>query len=248
MQIGQADADQGGWQIQLTAKAGTRADLYNYCGVAHEQTAQALSISNPPPASGSVDLYFPAYAGPMATAFRLPGESKLLWELEVRTDLANTEVTIDCPDLSVVPNDYRLILTDLDADKSVYMRTTHGYSYGSEPQGGVRHFRITAERKSETSLLVTGVTAQQVSGQQAAISYTLSHTAGVDVQIRNIAGRVIQHIQLDGLQGAGPHSLSWDLTNAADSRVPAGTYLCVISARTEDGQAASCVHPISLLR
>jgi len=153
MQIGAAAVAQSGWQIQLTAVAGSRGDLCNYCGVADEQTARALSIPNPPAVSGSVDLYFPTQSGLMATDIRTPHQERLTWEFEVRTDLADTEVIIGYPDLSLVPNDYHLMLTDLDADKSIYMRTTHSYSYDSGPHGGVRHFQLSAELKSETSLL-----------------------------------------------------------------------------------------------
>jgi len=248
LQIGRADVEQGGWQIQLTAKAGSRSDLCNYCGVADEQTAQALSIANPPPASGSVDLYFPNQAGPMATDIRPSSEAKLTWNFEVRTDLSDTEVTIGYPDLSVLPNDYRLTLTDLDADKSTYMRTTAGYTYNSGLQGGVRHFQITAAPKTQTSLLVTGVTAQQVNGQQVAITYTLSAAAQVDIQIRNIAGRVIRQVQADALQPAGSNTAPWNLANASGSRIPAGTYLCVITARTEHGQQATCLRPVAINR
>ena len=112
----------------------------------------------------------------------------------------------------------------------------------------MRHFRITAEPKSETSLLVTGVTTQQVSGQQAAITYALSAAAQVDIQVRNIAGRLIRQLQAGALQPTGVNTAQWNLTNAAGSRVPAGTYLCVITARTEAGQQASCLHPITVNR
>ena len=247
LQMGKADAEGGGWQIQLTARAGDRVDLCNYCGVAEGQTAQTLSIPNPPSASGSVDLYFPAQSGPLASDIRPAGAGELSWEFEVRTALPDTEVAIGYPDLSVVPHDYRLILTDLDGEESVYMRTTHGYSYNSGPQGSVRHFRITAEPKSEASLLVTGVTAQQLSGGQATIAYTLSAAAQVDIEVRNIAGRLIRRMGV-ALQPAGTHSVTWNLTSATGSRVPAGHYLCVLTARTADGQTASCLRPLSVSR
>jgi len=184
----------------------------------------------------------------MATAIRTPSPHRLTWDFEVRCDLADTQVTVACPDLSMVPNDYRLTLTDRDADKSVYMRTTRGYSYNSGPQGGVRHFRLSAEPKSEANLLVIGVTAQQVSGQRVAITYALSAPAQADIQIRNIAGRLIQQLGTDELQPVGVHSVTWNLSNASGTRVPAGTYLCVIQARTEGGQAASCLRPITVTR
>ncbi len=247
-QIGTADARHGGWQIQLTAQAGSQRDLCNYCGVAREQTAQVLSIANPPAVNGSVDLYFPTQAGLMATDIRPTSQDELQWDFEVRCDLVDTQVTVACPDLSMVPNNYRLTLTDLDADKAVYMRTTRGHSYNSGPQGGVRHFRLTAEPKSESSLLITGVTAQQVSGQRVAITYALSVSAQVDIQIRNIAGRVIQRVQAGTPNPAGLNTTLWNLTNAGGSRVPAGTYLCVITARTEDGQAASSLRPLTVTR
>lgn len=238
MHIGQADVEQGGWQIQLAAEAGSRVDLFNYCGVADEQTAQALSIPNPPPAIGSVDLYFAERCRPMAIDIRPMRVGRLSWNFEVRCDVPDVEVMVSYPDLSVVPNDHRLTLTDLDADKSVYMRTTHGYSYNSGRQGGIRHFQITAEPNSKASLLITGMMTQQVNEQWAAIVYTLSVAAHVDIQVRNIAGRVVRQVQLDESQPVGANTALWNLTNATGSCVPAGTYLCVITARTLDGQTA----------
>ena len=248
LQIGRADGARGGWQIQLTARAGSRVDLCNYCGMAAEQTAQALSIPNPPAASGSVDLYFPTDAGLMAADIRGISQEQVQWDFEVRTDLADTEVTIGYPDLSVVPDDYQLVLTDVDAGKSVYMRTSHGYSYDSGPQGGVRHFRISAKPADRSSLIVTGVTTQQVNSQCVEISYVLSATAQVEVTVRNIAGRIISRLPSQSVQPTGTHTITWNLCSVSGSRVPAGTYLCVITARTEDGQAASCVRPITISR
>jgi len=248
VKLSEGGSQADGWQMQLVAKAGDRTDAFNFCGVADEATAQALTIANPPAVSGSVDLYFPRPSGPMATDIRSIGEGDLTWNFEVRSGVAGAEVTIGYPDLSVVPNAYRLVLTDLDAGKSIQMRTTRCYSYNPGPEAETRHFRIAAELKSATALLVTGVAAQQVSSQSAAISYSLSAAAHVSVEIRNIAGRLVRQVKANELEAAGANTALWSLTNATGSRVPSGTYLCVVTARTDEGQVASQLRTLAVRR
>ncbi|HCU37071.1 MAG TPA: hypothetical protein DGT21_17000, partial [Armatimonadetes bacterium] len=71
LRLGQVDGDAGGWQMRVCAEAGGRVDMVNYIGMAGADGVKALSIPNPPARDGSVDIFFPSDAGPMATDIRL---------------------------------------------------------------------------------------------------------------------------------------------------------------------------------
>ncbi|HCU37090.1 MAG TPA: hypothetical protein DGT21_17095 [Armatimonadetes bacterium] len=128
-------------------------------------------------------------------------------------------------------------LYDQAAGKSVNLRTVHGYEYTDTAS---RYFRIEVKQAAGKTLTVGGVSTQQANGGQMAISYTLSADAAVDVQVRNISGRLIRSIPC-GECSAGINLATWDLRNASGAMVPSGMYLCTITCRTEDGTQVSAI-------
>ncbi len=246
LSVGAEDGD--GWLIQLVAKAGQRVDSANWCGVGSEELVQTMAIPNPPLAQGSVDLYFTGAPQPMAAEVKSAADSQgLEWEFEVATDMADVEVQIAYPDLSVVPRQYQLTLDDLDGGKAVNMRTGAGYTYRTSGVGSIRHFKITASAGAGGVLTVSNVVAQQAGSQSAAITYTLSAPADVTVEIRNISGRLIRAIAA-AAQPAGISTATWDLRNAAGSQVPSGPYLCIVTACSDSGDQVSAVRTLSIRR
>ncbi len=243
LHIGSADAEQGGWQIQLVAEAGGRVDACNYLGVASEAVCEALSIPNPPAAAASVDVYFPTREGNMAASVvpRQAGEMK--WDFVVTCD-SGEAVRLRVPDLSCVPNSHRLTLTDRATGKSVNLRTTAEYSFSGP---GTRSMQLVASPAGASALAITTMQAQQVGTQAVALTYTLSADADVTVEVRNIAGRAIRQIPC-GLQQAGISTTSWDLRGAAGTPVPSGRYLCTLTARADDGTQTSALRAVSVVR
>jgi hypothetical protein len=243
LQIGPADRERGGWQLQLVAEAAGRVDACNYFGVAGEQTAQALSIPNPPSLPDSVDIYFPSESGPMAADIRTAAAGALSWQFVV-TCRVDAPVKLSLPDLTAVPAEYRLTLRDLATDRTVNMRTTHTYSYS---ELGERRFRIEATRGNGNTLVVSGVSAQQVGDATMSIAYTLSASAEVSIEVRNISGRLVRSVSYGPAQ-AGLNTAAWDLRNAGGARIPSGVYLGTITARADDGTQASVVRTLNVSR
>jgi len=243
LQIGTADAEQGGWQIQLVAEAGGRVDACNYLGMASEEVSKALRIPNPPASQGSVDVYFPTADGSMAASVVPLQAGEMRWDFVVSCDTGET-VRLRVPDLSCVPNNYRLTLTDRAAGKSLNLRTTAEYSFSGP---GTRSMQLVASPAGASTLAITTMQAQQIGGQAVALTYTLSADADVIVEVRNIAGRAIRQMPR-GLQQAGINTVSWDLRGATGTPVPSGRYLCALTARSDDGTQTSALRAVNVLR
>lgn len=229
--------------VQIVAEAGDRIDACNYFGVADQATVEALSIPNPPLLENSVDIYFPSESGPMAADIRAPAAGALSWDFVVTCGL-DKPVSLSFPDLSPVPAAYRLSLHDLATDTSVNMRTTRTYSYHEQ---GERRFRIEVTRGNGNTLVVSGVSGQQVGDSALSIAYTLSASAEVSIEVRNISGRLIRAVPCGPAQ-AGLNSAMWDTRNAGGVKVPSGVYLCTITARADDGTQTTAVRTLNVAR
>ncbi len=243
LQIGTADAERGGWQIQLVAEAGSRVDACNYLGVASEEVCKALRIPNPPASHGSVDIYFPTTEGNMAASVLPMQAGEMKWDFVVTCDSGDT-IGLRVPDLSCVPNNYRLTLTDRAAGKSVNLRTTAEYTFSGPAS---RSMQLVVSPAGASTLAITTMQAQQVGVQAVALTYTLSADADVTVEVRNIAGRPIRQIPC-GLQQAGINTTSWDLRGASGTPVPSGRYLCTLTARADDGTQTSALRAVNVVR
>lgn len=243
LDIGAADADRGGWQIQLVAEADGRADACNFLGIAGEAAVAALKIANPPLRPEGADLYFPTADRLMAADVRPLASTDLQWNFVVAS-ASDGQVTLSFPDLSSVPAEYRLTLTDVAAGKSLNMRTSHAYQYSGV---GTRAFRIDVTRGNGNTLTVSTADARQLNSAAAIVAYTLSTAADVTVEVRNIAGRRVAQLAC-GQAAAGANTATWNLCGAGGARVPAGTYLCTITARSDEGTQASAVRPLTVNR
>jgi hypothetical protein len=234
----------GAMLLPLVARAGDASDLVSVCGVG----SVATKIDNPPFAAGSVDLAFvnDDWATPMAVDVRT-GPTTQKWNLIVKTDLPNTPVTVLAPDLSALPKDYTVVLTDVETGRKAYLRTSAGYSFTTGAEGATRRLTLEILARAQTALL-SGVQAAQAGSGRVVLAYTLSGPAAVSAQIMNIAGRVIKQLAADRPETGGSHTLSWDLTNNGGSTVPRGTYLLTMAARTEDGQQVSAVSTFAVNR
>ncbi len=229
--------------IRLVAKAGDVVDSANICGTGNS----LVQVDNPPLGMSPVDLYFVGQdATPMAIDVR-SGSASQKWEAVVTTSLPNTEVTIFAPDLSSVPADYAVILTDKDAGKKSYLRTSAGYTFTSGAEGATRRLVLELVPRAQCTLL-SGVSAQQTAGGNVVVTFQLNGPAAVTAEVLNIAGRVVRRLVTDRTETAGTHSVTWNLTNSAGSAVPRGNYLVVLQARTEDGQQTKAVRPFSVNR
>ena len=250
-----ADAQSDGWTLKLSASAGGLQDPSNYIGVASAATAgydPRYDVPEPPQLGKGLQMSmnhtgWGANSGQYAKDVRGANDAGV-WDVQVTCAVPNTPVSVSWPELnSQVPADVRLMLEDLETRRQVYMRTSSRYEFDSGPEGGVRHLRITTEPVGGHVLTISAVSAQSVTGG-AAITYTLSLSADVTVEIRNIAGRLVRSFAARTVEAGTQQTLNWNGVGNYGSPVPAGRYLVRLTARADDGQTVQAIRPLNVAR
>ena len=176
------------------------------------------------------------------------GAGAWTFDLTVLAEAPGAPVTIRWPGLSeTLPSDLVATLQDVDGGRSTYMRTSASYTFNSGT-GGERHFRITVRPRAAVTLGL-GAAARPVAGGGLEICYTLSADAVVNVEIRNIAGRVVRRLAEDRAAVSGQNTLVWNGLSNAGTAVPAGTYIVQVTARSpETGEQASVIRTATISR
>ena len=236
-----------GYVIPVVASANGRSDTCSVAGVIPNAGADH-ALLNPPTAPATVDVYFVNDSG-LQLSRDIRDHNKLAdtFDFVVSSAVGPANVTVALPDLSTVPHNYEVMLTDLDADKTIYARTMQSYTYRCAEQAGLRHFRIAVQSRTVGSLnIATAAAAQQ--GGAAVITYSTSQACRVSVTIRNIAGRRVKVLAADKVTSAGLQTETWNLSSEAGTKVPAGSYLIEIQARADNGQQARAMTRINLTR
>jgi len=240
----QLDLGAEGWWLAVEARAGSKAD--RCCAVGVRSSGPGLAVEKPPAMPNSVYVAVTSAAGePLARSVLPAGRTSYEWDLVVTTDIPDTDVAVVLPDLSKLPKDLQVTLTDLDTGKAVYMRTTSQYLFRSGPAGATRHLRLTVAPRSAGGLVVSGASATAV-GSRVTVSYVASVPCTVTARVLNIAGRVVRVIASNVPASAGVNTLAWDGRGTTGSPVPAGTYLIELDAVADNGQRVRCVTHVTL--
>jgi len=129
------------------------------------------------------------------------------------------------------------------------MRTTTGYVFNTGAAAGERNFQIEFDPTPWARLQVAAMRQMAAApAQGAAVSYSLSADAAVTAQVRTLAGRAVRVICANERKTAGTQLFTWDGRDASGRMMPAGPYLCEISAVTDEGQAVKGMRTILLAR
>lgn len=97
------------------------------------------------------------------------------------------------------------------------------------------------------AVVLSSLSAVPANGGGAEIVFSLSGPADVSAMIMNIAGRPVRSIApVDGAQGL--NTLLWDAKADNGLRVPSGTYLVEMTARSADGSQSRALAPLRLNR
>jgi hypothetical protein len=197
--------------------------------------------------SNSVDVAVLNAAGDrLSRSIATAGKAKYQWDLLVTTDLADTDVAVALPDLSKVPSSMRVMLTDVDANKTVYMRTTAQYTFHTATTGTtLRHLQLTVESGTGAGLVITSASAR-ASGSHVTVTYTASAPCSVTATVLNIAGRSVRTLAASAPAAAGVNTLSWDGRSTSGSPVPSGIYLVQLDAVADSGQRVRSVTQLNL--
>lgn len=243
-----AQADIGsGYVIPVVAAANGMTDALGLAGVVPGAGAEH-TLANPPAPPAGVDLYFVNDDGAtLAREVRGASTGSDTFTFVVNCGVGEADVTVALPDLSSVPARYDVMLTDVEANKTVYARTMQSYVYRAAADNPVRHFELTVAPKSTASLTVTTASATQAA-QGVVISYNVSQACRVNMTVRNMAGRCIKVLSADGTATAGLNSAVWSLRSDSGAMVPSGSYLVQIEATTENGQRAQALTRVNVNR
>jgi hypothetical protein len=249
--VGPAAAEKvsdGGWTIPIVASIGGSVDMTTLAGVGNGSVAAGYRVENPPKAPNSVDVYFTDGAGGrLAHDVRPLGAANTIWDFVVETDVASATVELTLPDLSGVPNDQVVYLTDVDTGKKMYARTLPSYGFEAGESGAQRHFQLSVEDKGADHLMITSASVQS-SANGAVVTYSVSTPCEVTIQVLNIAGRKVRSLTQARPAAAGAGTLSWNLRNDDGVLAPAGQYLVTIEAIADNGQRVQALRPLHVTR
>lgn len=241
------DSPDNGWVLPIVARVGDRADLSTLAGVGTGNAGEGYTVANPPKAPQTVDVYFTGGDTLLAHDIRPAGADQMVWTFAVETDIANAEVEVTLPDLSAVPHDLAVYLTDLDADRRMYARTLPSYTFTSGDDGALRRFELEVAPRGADNLTIRSATVHGGS-QGVVFTYDLSAAASVNVEVLNIAGRKVRELVQSRAVPAGLNELTWDLRSADGTMVPSGNYLIRIEAVAENGQRVQALRPAQVTR
>lgn len=231
------------WSLKLCAAISGVGDTDNFLGVSAD-LAKADPVAGPPAAIDGFDFYFTDSGARTATSFIKTLGTGHVWQAELSCTRPGAQVKLNWPDLSSLPRDCRPVLRDLRSGKAVYMRTSNGYNFTLGAKETRRRFALDISSKAGDLLAIRTLQTGSVAGR-AQIFYSLSAPASVDLEIINVAGRVVRRLQ-SGLSQAGACSALWDGLNDSGAAAPGGSYLVRLQARTEDGQAVNAVQSLYL--
>ena len=240
-----------GWLLQLRAKVAGLEDTATYIGTAagaSDGFDAGLDQGKPPAPDMAPYVYVglqETEAGAMAVDIRGQGGRAQEWDMAVKTNLAGQRVELSWPDLSSLPAGTQPILTDLATGKQVYMRTNRAYVFTAD--GNDRKLRITTS-PDDVGQLAIGSASASAAGGSVAVTYTLSKSAAVTVEVRNISGHLVRRVVTGLNQSAGLQSVTWNGRSASGVLVPGGRYIIAIRARTENGQASRALTQVSIRR
>jgi hypothetical protein len=146
---------------------------------------------------------------------------------------------------------------DPAAGQRTYLRTQQSATVrlSDERPEGSAALEVLVRPRALSAALVTAMSAgasvsPSAAGRSGAVNvaFTLSAEAWVTVRVLNLAGRPVATVVSDRACAAGPQSVVWNQRSTSGTRVPSGRYLCVLQARTEDGQTLQRTCPLSVGR
>jgi hypothetical protein len=251
-----SDSDSASWTVDLTvAGAGqVRANRAFGCHRDAKEGFDRFDLPQPPVATAGNGAALTASflsedTGLPLLVDRRPARGKSAWRLAVGSAASDQDITVSWGDLSGVAGDTVLTLIDTTSGKRCYMRTASSYTYRTRSANETRVLELVAQQRGNGTLAVSSLNAQQTAGGQVAVSYAVTVPASVDIVIRNIAGLPVATIARENAVPAGVNSVSWNGCNMSGTTVPAGRYICQISARCpETGQVANMLTTFAISR
>ncbi len=247
-----------GWQVGLQVAAAGQVRRARSFGVA-AASSDGMDLSDVPcppkvlQAGPELDAFFTMSGDESGTRYlvdmRSERQGEQVWDFTVTTEAAGVPVSIRWPSLSAeLPSELTATLEDVSAGRKTYMRTSNGYTYNSGT-GGARRLRVVVRARASATLGLMGVTCSATDVGGVAVTYTLSAPAKVDVEVRNIAGRVVHRAASGKDSPEGQNTVVWSGVDKYGTRVPGGLYVVQVTARSaETGESMSVIRTARIVR
>jgi len=233
-------------QISIGSSYQYRVRAVNHVG-ASEWTVSAAAVRCEPTPLWPVDLHAEGrnFGADILLTWRSKSDKETYLKVERRRQLGQVGVWSDWQTIVWMAGGVTQHLDDSVPGDGKYQYRVRVFNQTgpSEYSLPVTVWRLAV---NPTALSVASVTAQQ-SGRHMSVVYTLSATAHVTLDMRNIAGRLVASLDC-GQQSAGTHSAAWNLRNTSGAAVPPGLYVCTLTARRTDGSQATVVTSVAVQR
>ncbi len=246
----------GSWSMQLQALTGTLHDNTNYVGESSRATLgmDATKVPKPPKAGQYVTLGL-SHSGLGITGLAqdlLPIGGTRQWQVTVTTNQSKAPITIAWPNVSTVPKNYRLVLTDTVTNQNVDMRNQSSYEFTSAAADSTRSFTLTATPSNNRArVVVSNITVDngRAGGRAAGtsqIGFSVSADSQVDVSVLGSNGRMIALVSPGRAVTAGLNTVVWTGQDLNGHTVPGGTYILQIRAIDSGGNLTRQIVPFTV--
>jgi hypothetical protein len=166
------------------------------------------------------------------------------WDIEVRTDQRSADVTLNWNDLSRVPKNYCLRLTDLTTGEKRALRTSSGYTFRSNAEGEtVRRLRVELYPANEGGLKVNHLNVNHQNDLGAHVSFALNQPARVQMTVLSPTGKAVRTLPPIEAK-TGLNALTWDGKSQTGASLARGPYLLLLRAMDEEGQQVQATRSV----
>lgn len=248
------------WRLQLSAQTTEALDEQNYVGVAGSMKDVNLYRVPKPPLPpqgrvvkpGKVEVSIEDTVGGKSMRMAQTFIDKLArreWKVFVRTEGA-TDVNLTWPNLTTIPKNVRLRITDKATNTSRDLRSASGYSFHMS-EAGTREFTLLMEPGGATRAVIGNVVVTRPSKDKAApftINYNLSSDASTTIRILSGTGKEVFSVSRGRADSAGSNTATWAMRDNANRAVAPGTYRVEILAETVNGERVRKIVPINVVR
>jgi hypothetical protein len=244
------------WRLQLAARTSGALDDQNFVGrVTSAADIKRFEAVEPPvaPIDGAVSVAIrettKGATRSLSSAFSAAtGRSE--WTVDVFSKKADT-VTLTWPNLSTLPRNLRVRLTDMATGTIRDLRRTSGYTFNTEQADTTRSFKLQIEPGTVTRATIGSVVVSRVGRDRNApvsVNYTLTGPATTSVRILRADGREVFVASRGRSDQAGPNSVTWNLRDSANRAVPPGTYRVEIVAENDSNERSRRIVPVIVTR
>jgi hypothetical protein len=236
--------ESGDWRLKIAASIDTGERASGWVGQADGAGPgldPLLDAERPPGFKKAAGLSFTHddwgdFSGSYLSDIRGLRQGACEWEFELSAGAPDARVVLAWPQISKLPDDLSLVLTDEHSGKRVSMRRASRYAFNSG-KDGVRRFKIAATRGTGAGLLIDAVDARAVRGGTE-IAFVTNRDADVSVRILSLTGKAVRELETRSAMPAGRSALVWDRRDNSGRLLPRGMYIVEVRGVTDSGDQA----------